>query len=96
MQTTTLSQLKTSLHTCLRRVKAGEEVIITERGRPIARLSPITHPVSSPEYLKAMEEKRILKRGEKPLPADFWDLPRPADPQATVRSAVLKDREEGR
>ena len=88
MQATTLSQLKTSLHTCLRRVKAGEEVIITERGRPIA------HPVSSPEYLK--NKKRILKRGEKPLPADFWDLPRPADPQATVRSAVLKDREEGR
>ena len=94
MQTTTLSQLKTSLHTCLRRVKAGEEVIITERGRPIARLSPIAHPVSSPEYLK--NKKRILKRGEKPLPADFWDLPRPADPQTTVRSAVLKDREEGR
>ena len=56
MQTTTLSQLKTSLHTYLRRVKAGEEVIITERGRPIARLSPIAHPVSSPEYLKAKKK----------------------------------------
>ncbi len=95
MQTTTVSQLETSLRACLRQVKAGEEVIITEQGRPIARLLPIAHPVSSPEYLKAMEQKGLLKRGEKPLPADFWDLPRPTDPHATVRSTVLQEREEG-
>ena len=80
VQTTTVSQLKTSLRACLRQVKAGEEVIITEHGRPIARLLPIAHPRSSPEYLKDMEQKGLLKRGAKPLPADFWDLPRPAAP----------------
>ena len=40
MQTTTVSRLKMSLSTYLRQVKAGEEVVITERGRPIARLVP--------------------------------------------------------
>ena len=72
MQTTTVSQLKTSLRACLRQVKAGEEVIITEHGRPIARLLPIAHPISSPEYLKDMEQKGLLKRGAKPLPARLW------------------------
>ena len=51
---------------------------------------------SLPEHLKDMEEKGLLKRGEKPLPADFWGLPRPADPQGAVLSALLREREEGR
>ena len=95
MQTVTVSQLKMSLSTYLRQVKAGEEMAITKYGRPIARLLPLASPVPLPEHLKDLEEKGILKRGERPLPEDFGDLSRPADPQATVRSAVLSEREEG-
>ena len=100
-KTATISQLKTSLSAYLRQVKTGEEILITEYGRPIARLLPIENPVSLSESLKDieslkdMEEKGLLKRGEKPLPADFWDLPRPADPQGAVRSTVLSEREKG-
>ncbi len=54
--------------------------------RPAAR-------VPLPEHLRDMEKKGLLKRGKRPLPADFWDLPRPADPQAAVRSTVLRERE---
>ena len=96
MKTTTVSQLKTSLSAYLRQVKSGEEVLITDHGRPIARLLPITNPMSLPEHVKDMEKKGLLKRGEKPLPVDFWNLQRPADPKATVRSTVLREREEGR
>ena len=38
MQTVSITQLKNSLSAYLRDVKAGEEVLITDRGRPIARL----------------------------------------------------------
>ena len=96
METTTVSQLKTALSAYLRRVKTGEEVLITEHGRPIARLLPIGNPVTLSVHLQDMEQKGLLKRGEKTLPADFWNLPRPADPQGAVRSAVLSEREEGR
>ncbi len=96
MKTTTVSQLKMLLSAFLRQVKTGEEVLITEHGRPIARLLPIENTVSLSNYLLDMEKKGLLKRGEKPLPADFWNLPRPADPQGAVRSAVLSEREEGR
>ncbi|MCY4660149.1 MAG: type II toxin-antitoxin system prevent-host-death family antitoxin [Acidobacteria bacterium] len=96
MQTTTVSQLKMSLSAYLRRVKAGEEVVVTEHGRPIARLLPLEGPAAVPEHLKELEAQGLLKRGTKPLPADFWDLPRPADPQGSVRAALIREREEGR
>ena len=96
MKTTTVSQLKTALSAYLRRVKTGEEVLITEYSRPIARLLPIANPVTLSAHLQDMEQKGLLKRGEKTLPADFGNLPRPADPQGAVRSTVLNDREQGR
>ena len=95
MQPTTVSQLKMSLGTYLRQVKAGEEMVITKYGRPIAHLLPFASPVPLLENLRNLEKQGLIKRGEKPLPKDFWDLPRPAGPQATVRSAVLREREEG-
>ena len=57
-------------------------------GRPIGRVPLAKH-------LRDMEQKGLLRRGKQPLPADFWDLPRPADPQAVVRSTVLRERETG-
>jgi len=37
--------LKNNLSRYLDRVQAGEEVIVTERGRPIARLAALDHPM---------------------------------------------------
>ena len=95
MQTTTVSQLKMSLSAYLRQVKAGEEVVITEHGRPIARLLPLEGPAAVPDHLRDLEAQGLLKRGTKPLPANFWDLPRPADPEGAVRAAVAREREDG-
>lgn len=95
MQTTTISKLKASLSTYLRQVKAGEEVVITEYGRPVARLLPPS-PVSLSEHLQDMEKTGLVRCGKQPLPDDFWDLRRPSDPQAAVRSTVVREREEGR
>ncbi len=41
MSTVGVKELKNRLTTYLRRTKEGEEVIVTERGRPIALLQPI-------------------------------------------------------
>ena len=78
----------------LRQVKAGEEIVITERGRPIARLLPLPSDASLPEHVRDLETTGLLKRGQKPLPAGFWDLPRPADPKGAVQSAALRERDE--
>ena len=57
MQTTTVSQLKMSLTAYLRHVKAGEEVVITEYGRPIARLLPLSSAASVPEHVRDLEAR---------------------------------------
>jgi prevent-host-death family protein len=55
MKTATVSKLKASLSEYLRRVKAGEEVLVTERGRPIAKLSPAPSSQTLPQHLIEME-----------------------------------------
>ncbi len=42
MRSATVSKLKAALSEHLARVKAGEEVIVTERGKPIAKIVPIS------------------------------------------------------
>ena len=42
MKSASVSKLKATLSACLAWVKAGEEVVVTERGRPIAKLVPIS------------------------------------------------------
>ena len=95
MRTTAVSQLKVSLSACLRQVQAGEELIITKGGRPIARLLPLSRSAPLPEHLRVLGKKGLSQRGEKPLPFDFWVLATSRRPPAAVRSTVLREREEG-
>ena len=44
MTTVTLADAKAHLSNLLNRVEAGEEVVITRRGQPIARLSQVDKP----------------------------------------------------
>lgn len=43
-------------------------------------------------YLKQLERTGEMKPGSGALPANFWDLPRPEDPEGSVRLAVQEDR----
>jgi prevent-host-death family protein len=95
MKTTTVSKLKASLSKYLRFVKTGEEVLVTERGRPIARLSPAGTGEILPDDLIEMEKQGLIKLGSGKLPKGFWDLPRPNDPKGLIAKAVLREREEG-
>ena len=44
MSTVTLAEAKTHLSHLLDQVEAGEEIIITRRGQPVARISPVEKP----------------------------------------------------
>jgi|GEM_PF-824412 len=44
------------------------------------------------DYLKMLERTGEMKPGSGELPANFWDLPRPEDPEGLVRLAVQEDR----
>jgi prevent-host-death family protein len=94
MKTATVSKLKASLSAYLRRVKAGEEVLVTERGRPVAKLSPATSHQTLPQHLAEMERQGLIKLGSGKLPKDFWELPRPKDPKGSILKSMLEEREE--
>ena len=95
MKTAAVTELKVQLSRYLSRVKAGEEILVTERGRPIARLAPVGSGESGHEGLRELERQGLIRLGSGRLPKAFWKLPRARDPRATVRKAVTEEREAG-
>lgn len=91
-----VAELKAKLSEYLARVKAGEEVVVTERGRPVARLVPVaTREGEERDRLMAMERAGEIRIGSGEIPRDFWEMPRPKDASGGVRSAVAEEREAG-
>jgi prevent-host-death family protein len=96
MKTAAVSELKARLSKYLDRVKAGEEILITDRGNPVARLTPIVRAKTSRQTIGIMEKRGLIKLGSGKLPKNFWSMPRPADPEGMVLKALLEEREGGR
>lgn len=93
-----VSELKAGLSAYLARVKRGEEIVVTERGEPIARIVPLAR-LEGDEWdrLRELERQgRIRLQGTGKLSEEFWALPRPPRvPGSAAVDAVLADREEG-
>ena len=98
MKTAAVSELKARLSEYLNQVKAGMEVLITDRGKPVARLVPISRSKDKDlkESLVRMEKQGLIRLGSGKLPKDFWRMDRPDDPQGLVLKALLEEREAGR
>jgi prevent-host-death family protein len=94
MRAAGVAELKARLSRYLARVKAGEEVLVTERRVPVARLVPVREREEH-EALGELERQGLLRLGSGRLPKGFWKLPRGRDPRALVGKAVAEEREEG-
>jgi prevent-host-death family protein len=94
-KTAAVAELKAQLSRYLSRVKAGEEILVTERGAPVARLVPVGHGDHGHEHWRDLERQGLMRLGSGKLPKDFWKLPRGRDARASVRKAVSEDREAG-
>jgi len=95
MRRAAVAELKAQLSRFLSRVKAGEEILVTERNVAIARLVPVGQAGRDEEGLRDLERQGLIRLGSGKLPRDFWKLPRPRDPHGSVRKAVAEEREEG-
>lgn len=96
-----VAELKASLSEYLRRVKAGEEVIVTEHGRPVARLVPVirTGEPGSADRERLIADGILEPRRREPdaaFLADLFATPEIADPQGLVRRALAEERAAGR
>ncbi len=95
MKTAGVAVLKSRLSEFLAAVKAGEEVSVTERGRPIARIVPIQPADSDERALLELERAGLVRRPLRRLDESFWNLPRGRDAEGSVRAALAAEREEG-
>lgn len=91
-----VSRLKARLSEYLRLVRGGGEVVVTDRGRPVARLSPIDVTGDPGEFARTLVARGLAREPRHALPPDFWDLPRPDDPEGRAVRAVLEERAEDR
>jgi prevent-host-death family protein len=97
MRTVSITETKTSLSEYLRHVtRTGDEMLVTERGKVVARLSPPRRG-DTPEdaRMEQLELAGLVKVGKGHLPIGFWDTPAPRDSKSSAVKALLAEREEG-
>ncbi len=88
-----VAELKAKLSEYLDSVKAGEEVVVTERGKPVARLSR-PDPVSG--EVEELVKSGVARPPRKKLPTDFFTSVRPEDPDGSILESLIDERREGR
>lgn len=93
---TTISDLKAHLSTWLEAVQGGDDVLVTDRGRPVARLIPVAASEVVDERVAALCRAGLARAGETPLDEAFWSLPRPADPTGAALRTLLDERDRER
>ena len=96
MPTAAVSDLMARLSEYLKSVKGGAEILITDRGKPVARLVPVSRAKIARDALVQMEKQGLIKIGSGKLPKDFWSMPRPEDPGESVLRALMDERKTGR
>jgi prevent-host-death family protein len=80
-----IRELRQDASTWVRRAAAGETIQITDRGRPVAQLGPISKPLGG---LAALEAAGLLRKAKGKLS----DLkPMPAAPGTRPLSEILQE-----
>jgi len=97
MKTATITEVKNGLSAIIDRVRAGETVVVTDRGLPVARIEPVRMGADSSARLRRLERAGIVRAGTGPLSLDLLRTPgpRPADGASAV-AAVLDERRSSR
>jgi prevent-host-death family protein len=95
VKTASISELKARLSAYLDAVRQGDEVLVTDRGRPVARLAPVRagrHEESRRDLLIRTGRLRAPTAG---LPKDFLTRRLPDDAEGRSLSALLMERDSG-
>ena len=100
MKRASITEVKNGLSALLDQVKAGETVVITDRGIPVARIVPDvggTDSDADEARLSRLERAGVLRRATAKMPLDLLLSPPPKTAKpARVVEALLEERREGR
>lgn len=93
MKKAAISEIKVSLSEYLAKVKKGEEIIVTERGHPVAKIIPFRVEGLEKEQRLELARQGILELGKGNV-SDLFLNPSPiADPSGSVAKALTEERE---
>ncbi len=90
MRSANIAELRNRLTQYLREVRAGEEIIVRDRQRPIAKIVPLT--VDDETDDAALVAAGFMRKAQRPLPAAFWRMRRAPVTVQTAAAAVGEDR----
>ena len=96
MQIAAVAEFKARLSAYLDVVKDGQEVIITEHGRPIAQVTAVRGSRGDAAHRDQLVRNGQMKPPSHGLPKDLLSLPLPADADGHVMTSLLDERNEGR
>jgi prevent-host-death family protein len=92
-----IAELKARLSHFLARVKRGHEVVITERGVPIAKLVPLSAEEGRGSRRERLIREGVIVPGRGRVRASLRKPPKgPPESGAGVLRALLAERDEGR
>jgi len=99
MKKVTITQAKNKLSALIDDLKAGVPVLIVDRGRPVARLEPVTSGVGSDldGRLSRLIRDGVVRAGRgTPSRLLFTEPPPRPKPGISVLEALLEERRQGR
>ena len=91
-----VGRLKARLSEYLRRAKVGTGVVVTDRGRPVARLVGLDGDGVLEGRIAELVSSGLARSPTRLLDPGFLEWSRPADPDGRSLEAVLEERAEGR
>ncbi len=95
MEKVTISQLKNQLSAFLKKVRAGESVLILDRNRPVARLEGVEQRGPIDDRLAGLESEGLLRRATQPFPQKLLDES-PPEVGESVLDALIEERHSSR
>ena len=97
MKTATITEAKNGLSALIDLVRAGESVVITDRGRAVAMLEPMTSAPDPDGRLLRLQRAGIVRVAKGAFPTELLrDPPPPLTPGASAVEAILDERRSGR
>jgi prevent-host-death family protein len=96
MKRATITEAKNQLSALIDRVRAGESVLILDRGIPVARLEPVTSHVDQDGRLERLERAGLVRRGVGPPPTEFSAEAPVLPVGASAVAALIEERRSGR
>lgn len=92
VQKVPISELKARLSQYVGAAKQGQEIIITERDKPVASLGPIQRPLGDARLIDMLVRFGWGRPAHKTLTDSIVDSGQPFDPKAIVRTTLLAQR----